>query len=91
MLNTCNNCTHWKEGGEGDYRTLIGAGKCKRVGQFWDSTEWSSVENEDFGVDVIRAVKSTDDLAFVQDGSDYHADLITLPLFGCAMFEDKDE
>ena len=90
-MGNCKDCIHWAEGDKEDYSKLIGAGVCKRAKQFWDSTEWETVIDEE-GCEpdeIIRSAKSKDDLMFVQDGSDYHAELITLPDFGCVQFENK--
>lgn len=91
----CKDCKHWREGTTDTRESvrILGAGRCARVGQFWDSTEWERIPSKrDFGKDTYaRKRKRTTDLAFVQDGSDYRADLITLPDFGCVMFESNKE
>lgn len=90
----CKDCRHWQEGGDRDYSKIVGGGYCKRATQFWDSTEWDKcpTDNEGWGeVEIIRVRKNTNDLHFVQDGSDYMANLITLPDFGCVQFESKEE
>ena len=87
-MGNCKGCKHWREGGDEEFTKLVGAGTCSRVKQFWDSTEWQRVDDEEGLTDEVRRVaKATEDLAFVQDGSDYSATLITLPDFGCVMFE----
>jgi hypothetical protein len=50
---------------------------------FWHLTDWTDEE------DRVLKEKFKDDKAFVQDGSDYHADLLTLSNFGCNQFERK--
>ena len=80
----CKNCKYWKETNsypiEGEK-----LGKCKKVQMFWNCTEW--VEKGD---DCVRELnkKHKDDKAFVQDGSDYIAYLITKEEFGCNQFSD---
>jgi len=89
-MGNCKDCKFWKGGGEDDYYTIVEAGLCKRAKQFWDSTEWEQQPNDGKGtLEVKRVRKDTNDLHFVQDGSDFSADLITLPEFGCVQFEDK--
>lgn len=95
IMGNCKDCKYWREG-KTDTREsvrILGAGRCSRVGQFWDSTEWGRISSgRDFTPDtIVRKRKRTSDLAFVQDGSDYRADLITLPDFGCVMFEKNGE
>lgn len=81
----CKNCKYWSL--TNDYpiaNTQIG--KCKKVKMFWDSTEWTDEETEDFS--TIRRIKkeNENDKAFAQDGSDYIAYLLTLEKFGCNQF-----
>lgn len=80
----CENCKHWEDMGDVEYPIYIGVGRCKRVKMFWDSTEWKEIEYQD--ARVLKA-ESINDKAFVQDGSDYHATLITRPDFGCVQYE----
>lgn len=62
----------------------LGVHPCTRVPMFWDATEW--------GPDGERRVfKNPKDLAFVQDASDYRADLITRAEFGCVLHETRTE
>ena len=51
---------------------------------FWDATEW----NSDGDRVLIEKYKNT--RAFVQDGSDYNAVLLTKADFGCTQHEPKD-
>jgi hypothetical protein len=46
---------------------------------FWDSTDWDSAGD--------KRIFKDDSLAFVQDGSDYHAELLTKADFYCNMWE----
>jgi hypothetical protein len=78
--NVCENCKFWDIS---ERYPLKGAkiGICKRVKMFWHLTEWTEE------MDRVLKEKFKDDKAFVQDGSDYHADLLTLSNFGCNQFE----
>ena len=68
----CKDCKHW----EREYLRDKWADnpthevkKCNKVKMFWDSTDWDREGD--------RRIFLNDDLAFVQDGSDYHAELLT--------------
>lgn len=80
-MERCKTCKHWEKP-KSDYGEVPGTGKCKAVVQFWNATEW----NEDCDE---RSIKSeyAGRFAFVQDGSDYYAELKTLPDFGCVQHE----
>lgn len=80
----CKDCKHW----EREYLRDKWADnptqevkKCNKVKMFWDSTDWDKEGD--------RRIFLNDDLAFVQDGSDYHAELLTKSEFGCVMWEAK--
>ncbi len=81
-MKACRSCKHWNPP-----ETLGGAipelGRCMAVVQYWDATEWDD--------DGIRSLKQeyVGRLAFVSDGSDYYAELNTLPDFGCLQHEDS--
>jgi hypothetical protein len=81
-FNVCENCKFWNIS---ERYPLKGAtiGICKRVKMFWHLTDWADE------MDRVLKEKFKDDKAFVQDGSDYHADLLTLSNFGCNQFERK--
>jgi hypothetical protein len=81
-MERCKTCKYWEKP-ERDYGEVPGTGKCKAVVQFWKATEWNNDK---------RSLKPeyADKLAFVQDVSDYHAELKTLPDFGCVQHYYKD-
>ena len=81
-MKRCETCKHWDRP-KSDYGEVPGTGKCKAVVQFWKATEW----NEDYDRRTLKP-EFSNRLAFVQDGSDYYAELKTLPGFGCAQHED---
>jgi len=82
----CKNCKHWKLK---DYppRTKE-TGFCTRLKMFWDATEWNYDKE---GEELERSLKEEfqNEKAFLQDGSDYKAYLITMHDFGCVQFENK--
>jgi len=53
---------------------------------FWDCTEWGDEDNN-YERRFTKAAENNK--AFVQDGSDYIAHLLTLGDFGCNQFEAK--
>jgi hypothetical protein len=81
-MERCKTCKHWEKP-ESDYGEVPGTGKCKAVPQFWDVTEWA----RDYGTRTLKP-EYADRLAFVQDGSDYRAELKTLADFGCVQHEE---
>lgn len=81
----CKNCKYWEETDVYPIKNMK-IGKCKRVKMFWASTEWTEEEREDYVV-IRKLLKDREnDKAFVQDGSDYVAYLLTLEEFGCNQF-----
>ena len=81
-MNKCKDCKFWEKPDDDYTGEIPGVGKCNKVIQYWDATEWD--HNYD-----NRQLKRTyaGKLAFVQDGSDYFAQLKTMPEFGCVQFE----
>ena len=84
----CENCKYWTKETDYFYPAHIRLGKCKRVKLFWDCTEWGDLDNGDYGRKLTDQAEGNK--AFVQDGSDYKAELITLNDFGCVQFEAID-
>ena len=85
MENLCKNCKYWEISERYPIKdTKIG--KCKRIGMFWESTEWLDTDADDWDLRVL-CDENKDDKAFAQDGSDYNAFLLTLENFGCVQFE----
>ena len=80
----CTTCIHWSRPEKERYPLEVG--RCKRVKQFWDSTEW-----RDVGDDYRRVFtpEAEGHLAFVQDASDYSAKLLTLADFGCVQYAER--
>lgn len=83
----CENCKHWDSKGlyhaydESDLKK----GVCERIKPHFDCYEWGC------GGDLKLKDSRKDDKAWTQDGSDYHAYLITLKDFGCVHFEAKSD
>lgn len=80
----CKKCKHWDIEGGRDFAG--GVGVCRRAHAFWDRSEWRDV-NDDYK--RVLLPEAADDMMFCQDGSDYHAILLTKPEFFCAHHEPK--
>jgi len=85
---SCKNCKHWtRKDTDFNYPENLGLGKCNRVKNLWDCIEYNW-DSEDPETEYIwYKDKYKGNLAFVQDGSDYHAELVTLGDFSCNQFE----
>lgn len=95
----CKDCKHWSKNqdeGRGDDNRWndspkqLGLGRCLQAPQLWDSYNWVANEQETT-LAFIDEIVEKDIRAFVKDGSDYSADLYTLPNFGCISFKQKEE
>lgn len=76
----CKDCKYWEL--ISDYASVNSeVKKCKRMKMFWDCTDWDD--------DCEKRIFTDDSLAFVQDGSDYYAELLTKADFGCVMWEER--
>jgi len=81
---TCKHCKYWEvREGRGEEKNL-GIKRCTRVKMFWDCTEWGDESNN---YERIFTKEASSNKAFLQDGSDYKAHLLTLGDFGCNQFE----
>ncbi len=81
-MQRCKTCKHWEKP-ERDHGEVPGTGRCRAVVMFWNATEWTV----DYDKRTLKP-EYAGKLAFVQDGSDYMAELKTLPAFGCVQHED---
>lgn len=80
-MKLCKTCKHWEKSARGEISDI---GKCKAVVMLWSATEWS-----DTGDGRVLKPEHAAKLAFVRDGSDYYAELQTLPDFGCVQHKDR--
>ena len=95
----CDRCNNWGriecEGAEGAgwEGSAIGFKICMAVRERWrieDSVDWEKFKgNTDAALaaerEALRASR-----AYVQDGSEYVAELVTSPDFSCALFQSKE-
>jgi hypothetical protein len=82
----CKDCKYWSERDQYEDDKGVDVRKCTRVKMFWDCTEWG---DEDNNYERRFTKQAEGDKAFVKDGSDYIAHLLTLGDFGCNQFEAK--
>ena len=82
-MNRCKTCKHWDRVKDGEYNALPGSGACKAARQIWDVTESKPPDYEERRLLPEHAGL----LCMVEDGSQYRAELITMPDFGCVMHE----
>ena len=80
-MGKCKNCRFWEMPQNNKYGEVPGVGRCTAVVQFWDATQW----DEDYDNRQLKS-EYAGKLAFVQDESDCHAELKTMPEFGCVQF-----
>ena len=83
----CDQCKFWDRSDNHSLSYGLGLGVCAATRMFWDATEWSA--DDDGGRKFTEADKGV--LAFTQDASDYRADLLTAPNFGCVQFQAAGE
>ncbi len=83
----CKDCKHWVRADKYESGYYQGLGRCAAALMFWDCTEWKKVG------ECARVLKSEyeNNKAFVQDGSDYYAFLLTKPDFGCVQYKGADD
>ena len=80
-MKLCETCKYWNFE-RGEYQEVKGLGKCERIVEIWEATEWSD--------ECIRIELDPTCMAYAYDGSSYAAGLLTKPSFGCVMHEPKD-
>lgn len=88
----CDGCKYWKKASDNeDWEAYdVGFGKCLGVRERWRITdeasngiEWDSAEDGAFQTRRRDALRHS--RAYVQDGSEYRATLLTAPDFFCAL------
>lgn len=91
----CDQCKFWKALPEEWEPAAVGFGECERVRPRWVITdeasaglEWDSDEEGAYmrsRRDALRTAR-----AYVQDGSEYRAELFTAPDFFCALYGERN-
>lgn len=85
-MNHCKTCAHWEPCNKGNVGHSQGVGRCNATPMFWDCTEWG-----EGGDGRVFKAEFANCKAFVQDGSDYSAVLLTLPDFGCVSHSENNK
>ncbi len=87
METKCENCKHWGADGEiGWEAAQVGFNRCCGVRERWIIQDEASPRRNDkqwieARKEALRAAR-----AYVQDGSEYTAELVTSADFSCALF-----
>lgn len=87
MIGHCKDCSFWNREKEEDYllpkNTQIHS--CRKILPVWEHTTqsdpWYTLEWKE---------TAEQELAFVRDGEEYEATLLTKATFGCVQFHQKD-
>lgn len=98
MSERCDGCQHWLKDGEDWEAAATGFGTCKAVIARWKIQDAvvpmtaADLSVADDGESYLqkRKVALQKARAYVQDGSEYYAELITGPDFFCALYASKD-
>lgn len=85
----CGNCKFWeKPDPEAWYGIRRIVGHCQRIKMFDEATEFRPQDDDDTQSSVTHVMKDGE-IAYVEDGSSYRADLYSLPEFFCNLWEPK--
>ena len=82
MIN-CSDCKYWTTKTDSSYPEHLHLGKCLKVKLFGNCIDWDDKGN------VTLVDEAKEDIAFVQDASDYRSELVTMGNFGCVEGEKK--
>jgi hypothetical protein len=86
-MERCKTCKHWVQEDPKEYGSLLGGGECLKAPQVWDVTEDADCEGAHWNGCRRLKPESAAVLAVVEDGSSYHARLVTMADFGCVQHE----
>jgi len=92
-VGNCGLCRHWElHDYQGCYMLTdaqeisnLGIGVCHRVKPIWECTKY--VILPDGTAKRVLLASESNSSAFVEDGEEYHAALLTRETFGCVLFE----
>lgn len=96
----CDACKHWDLAAVSQYDwegESVGFGLCRAVRTRWDIQDEDAgprvrIPDQDEAFEALvqqRREALRKSRAYVQDGSEYRAELITAPDFFCALFQEK--
>ena len=86
----CENCAYWKPVDKEEVLDNVGVGSCKYAVERWDAID-SDYTTHDWKTIYTLNSGFEDNKLFVEDGSEYHANLLTRKDFGCIEFLNKDK
>lgn len=93
----CKTCRYWQESNDVYAENKLGFKKCTRIREKFrildtlpDEIRWGRYENKTTEEKFDAASKElfNKEKAYTQDASDYIANLMTSPYFGCVLHED---
>jgi hypothetical protein len=88
VSNRCDQCKHWVVYDGYDWEAMNAEfGLCRGVRERWKITDEASKDR--INDRELRAAALKEAKAYVQDGSEYVAQLVTAPDFFCALYEAK--
>ena len=76
----CKDCKYWSKTHHSEVYDIH---KCDKALMLWDSTKWAE-DDETGEFSRVYIEEAKDNLMFVQDASDYRANLFTKADFFCA-------
>lgn len=87
----CDKCKHWSDKSDEWEAKEVGFRQCMAVRERWviqdeASPRWSGGDEEWDTLVKARQLALAAARAYVQDGSEYHAELLTAPDFFCALY-----
>lgn len=87
----CDQCAHWADKSDEWEAQAVGFCQCMAARERWriqdqasEGVEWDSEEDGAYMAKRRDALKAA--RCYVQDGSQYHAELMTAPDFFCALY-----
>lgn len=86
-MDRCKTCKHWEAYKDDEEYALRGAGICHAAKKLWNLSESEQDINNDWLYYRKLKPEAAGVLSFVQDGSNYMAELVTMPDFGCVQHE----
>lgn len=84
----CITCAHWEKK-EGSPHDIPGSGKCLYAREIWQVTEEKEHPQDPSLDHRVLMTEHAALEAFVEDGSSYRAELVTMPAFGCIQHKEK--
>tara|TARA_Y100001960_G_C14583031_1_gene781722 strand:- start:212 stop:484 length:273 start_codon:yes stop_codon:yes gene_type:complete len=86
----CENCAYWKPVDKEEVADNVGVGSCKYAVERWVAID-ADYTTHDWKTTYTLNAGFENNKLFVEDGSEYHANLLTRKDFGCIEFLNKDE